>query len=507
MILTLWESFFNIIIWVLGFATAFGLAVLVHEFGHFLAARTFGVSVERFVIGFDKEALPFMPKCIWEKKYGETTYGLSLVPLGGYVKMVGPVHPDIERYLDGEPPPDAQQKKPESLAEQAMTDQQALYKKPFWQKFIIYSAGVFMNLVLAMVVAVVLATTGVSRSVAVEPVVSWQKADSILVQSGIQAGDRVIAINGNPIENNREALEAINAKAMAAMDEGVERIDLEFVLLRGQEEVQATLTLPIPSADDSDEMELATTAALRTVYGMFQMPAHVIRVLPNFPADKAGIRAGDTIIAMHGEPVIDWAQFVTEVEASVGRDIPIRLQRTVREVSQEIDTVIRPVESTNPGEEGLGRIGIVGGTPEREIERTDFTTAVANSPVLIWHNTTRYVERLQLLGSRLFRGEVQKVRQDLGGPVVIAQIAGRQAQAGREQFLEFMILLNIALAVMNILPFPVLDGGHIMFAAYEAIFRKPLPPRVLVPVLQGSVLFILAFFLLVTFNDVLRIFF
>src|SRR5690606_32919966 len=203
MTMTFWETFSNIAIGVLGFVTAFGLAVLIHEFGHFIAARIFGVSVERFVVGFDKEAMPFMPRCIWEKKIGETTYGLSIVPLGGYVKMVGPVHPDIERYIDGEPEP-ARDKKPENLVDQALADQQALYKKPFWQKFIIYSAGVFMNLVLAMIVAVVLATTGVSRSVPVDPVVSWQKPGSILLESGFQPGDRIVAVNGQTIEKNRE---------------------------------------------------------------------------------------------------------------------------------------------------------------------------------------------------------------------------------------------------------------------------------------------------------------
>src|SRR5690606_12641967 len=189
--------------------------------------------------------------------------------------------------------------------------------------------------------------------------------------------------------------------------------------------------------------------------------AHVVRVHPNFPADKAGMKDGDTVIEMDGKPVLDWAHFAGTIEMRIGEDIPIKVERTVRGEKQVVDLVLRPVESTNPGEEGLGRVGIMGGTVEREIQKLDLGTALTQSPLLVWQNTTMYVQRLGLLGSRLFRGEVQKVRQDLGGPVVIAQIAGRQAQAGRERFLEYMILLNIALAVMNILPFPVLDGGHI----------------------------------------------
>ncbi len=506
MTMTFWETFSNIAIGVLGFVTAFGLAVLIHEFGHFIAARIFGVSVERFVVGFDKEAMPFMPRCIWEKKIGETTYGLSIVPLGGYVKMVGPVHPDIERYIDGEPEP-ARDKKPENLVDQALADQQALYKKPFWQKFIIYSAGVFMNLVLAMIVAVVLATTGVSRSVPVDPVVSWQKPGSILLESGFQPGDRIVAVNGQTIEKNRDAYEVFESAAKPAIEAKEPTVELTFDLLRGEEELQASVTLPTPSEDLKGEELANATKMWGTVYSMFAMPAHVVRVHPNFPADKAGMKDGDTVIEMDGKPVLDWAHFAGTIEMRIGEDIPIKVERTVRGEKQVVDLVLRPVESTNPGEEGLGRVGIMGGTVEREIQKLDLGTALTQSPLLVWQNTTMYVQRLGLLGSRLFRGEVQKVRQDLGGPVVIAQIAGRQAQAGRERFLEYMILLNIALAVMNILPFPVLDGGHIVFAAYEGIFGKPLPPRVLVPMLQGSLLFILAFFLLVTFNDVLRIFF
>ena len=151
-----------IAIGVFGFIGALGLAVFVHELGHFLAAKLFKVPVERFVIGFDKEAMGFLPRCIWERKIGETTYGLSLIPLGGYVKMVGTVHPEIEKYLEGEdekskakPTGDndpalagesisagfervraSGQKKNEtpSLQEQALTDIAALYKKPYWQK-------------------------------------------------------------------------------------------------------------------------------------------------------------------------------------------------------------------------------------------------------------------------------------------------------------------------------------------------------------------------------------
>jgi regulator of sigma E protease len=494
------------VIFVLGFGVAFGLAVLIHELGHFLAARAFGVSVERFVIGFDKEALPFMPACIWERKIGETTYGLSLVPLGGYVKMVGPVHPDIERYLDGEPAPSAE-KKPDTLVDQAMADQQALYKKPFWQKFIIYSAGVVMNILLAIVVATVLAVTGISVSVAVPPVVGWQKADSIVTQLGLTTGDRVIAVNGVPVETNREVIASVNNLLPTERPEQTLAVPIILGVQRGEENFEVTLPLTLAGNEASPEEVAASEKGWRAFANMFATPAHVVRVLPNAPADKAGLRQGDTVIEMNGETLNDWAQFVATIESSIGRDIALKVERHVRGEKQTLALTVRPVESTNPGEEGLGRIGIEGGTPERDIIRQSLGTAITESPRLVWANTVRYVERLQLLGSRLFRGEIQKVRQDLGGPVVIAQIAGRQAQEGLERFLGFMIMLNIALAVMNILPFPVLDGGHIVFAAYEGLFGKPLPPRVLVPMLQGSLFIILAFFLLVTFNDVLRIFF
>jgi regulator of sigma E protease len=171
---------------------------------------------------------------------------------------------------------------------------------------------------------------------------------------------------------------------------------------------------------------------------------------------------------------------------------------------QELAVTVTPID--DPNNPGVGLVGIRPGNPEKDLNKEAVGTAFANAPVRTFNLARAYVLKLKELGGKVTTGNVHAVRRDLGGPVGIAQIAYRQAQNGLDDWLNFLIILNVALAVMNILPFPVLDGGHICFAIYEGIFRKPVPPKILVPLLNGAVVFILIFFVLVTFNDIWKIF-
>jgi len=478
------EPILQFLIKFLGFASAFGLAVLVHELGHFLAAKLFGVHVERFVIGFDREAMPFMPKCIWEKKLGQTTYGLSLMPLGGYVKMVGTVHPEIERYLDGDEPTEDQK----GLVAQSMQDQAALYKKPFYQKFIIYSAGVFMNFVLAMAVVSYIGIRGETLDAPIPSVVAWQWPDSWLAEQDIREGDQVVEVNGAAVSTNDEFFEALSLMAPTGAEPAEDmEWDIALVLMRGEERLERRLTFR------SNEREKAESLAR-----MFALPAHVEYVMRNRPAHKGGMRAGDTVIEVDGESVDDWNEFVYLVRNALGREITVKVVRAG--AAEPLELAMRPQESSD--QEGIGQIGVMPGNPEKIVEKTPPMTAITGSPGIVWDNIGRYLGNLRKIGGWIVRGEVNKVRRELGGPVAIAQMAGYHASLGYEWWLKFLIMLNIALGVMNLLPFPVLDGGHLCFAAYEGVFRRPMSPKILVPVLQGGVFLIIGFFILITFSDV-----
>jgi regulator of sigma E protease len=493
-----------IIIGILGFIVAFGLAVFVHELGHFLAAKAFGVPVERFVIGFDKEAIGWMPRCIVEWRWGETSYGISLVPLGGYVKMKGTIHPDIEKYLEEPAPKDTvpaastridgpprATANGASLSGQALEDMGALYKKPFWQKVIIYGAGVVMNMILAMLVITVLYTRGTNESAPFAAEVAWIPPDSRWANSEVKPGDKVLAVNGTAVGNSDEMIKAIlnewqsedtaSSHTLTMQRTSGERYDLPF-------------GLPAANADEGVRDDF-----LRV---FVHMPAYIEAVIINDAADKAGIRGGDLVTAVDALPIDSWYQFRDLVRASPGKDLSFSVKRG----EETLALKVTPAVSPDPEDKGAGLIGVVPGNSARELVQEPFLVALTNSPQRAWNFAVNYVHNLRRLGGNLVGGNVGMVRRELGGPVAIAQVAYRQAQKGLNDWLKFLIMLNIALAVMNILPLPVLDGGHICFAIYEAIFRKPVPPRVLVPLLNGAFIFLMVFFVLVTFNDVLKIF-
>lgn len=481
-----------VVVGILGFIVAFGLAVFIHELGHFLAAKAFGVPVERFVIGFDKEAMDFMPRCIVEFKYGETTYGLSLVPLGGYVKMVGTVHPEIEKYLEGDTKPTTERadgparvesSKPATLPEQAMGDMAALYRKPFWQKVVIYGAGVVMNMLLAMVVVTVLYTRGFQESAPFPAEVLWIKSTSSFVDRGIAVGDRVEQVNGKPVKDADAMAEAL--APILSSEAGPFKAELAMIRRDG-----SRYALPVDLTQEVREDFFITFVA---------MPPYIDGVVINGAADEAGIRSGDRVTSIDGQSIVAWHQLRDIIRQGAEKDLAV----TVKRGEDVLSLKARPSES--PEEPNVGQLGIMPGNTNRMLVQEPFGTALTKSPERVLNFTKQYVNNLKRLGSKLVGGNIAVVRQEIGGPVGIAQVAYRQAQKGFNDWLKFLVLLNVALAVMNSLPLPVLDGGHFCFALYEAIFRRPVSPKILVPLLNGAVIFLIVFFVLVTFNDVLKI--
>lgn len=495
----------GVVIGVLGFLVAFGLAVFVHELGHFLAAKAFGVPVERFVIGFDRDAMGFLPPCIVEFKIRETTYGLAVVPLGGYVKMVGTIHPEIEKYLDGDgkdapapaadatAPADAakpygETADPHSITGQAVGDMAALYKKPFWQKVIIYSAGVVMNLILAGIIVTILYTRGIYEDAPFKALVGWVAPDSAF-SGRVQTGDRVVELNGVPIANSDAFFGEINK----GLPDEKASMDYRMKVERpGNPTTEYVLEGKLSGAEPKAVADFVDTFIHR--------PAHIDAVVFNERADKAGIRANDLVLSINGEKINDWRQFVQRVRASAGKELQMEIQR-----GQEVVSVkVTPAESAT--EKGVGQIGVINGNKEKNFVQEPFMTAAAAAPGRVVSYTVRYARALGKLGGHIAEGNVGVLRRELGGPVAIAQASYRTARKGLSDWMQFVILLNVALAVMNMLPIPVLDGGHICFAAWEAIFRKPVPARFLVPAFNAAAICLIAFFVLVTFNDLFKIF-
>lgn len=470
------------LIGILGFVVAFGLAVFIHELGHFLAAKLFKVPVERFVIGMDREAMSFLPPCLIEWKWGETTYGIAPMPLGGYVKMSGVIHPEIERYLEGGDAKPA----PDTLQGQAMQDMGALYRRPFYQKFIIYVAGVTCNLILAGVVIVALKVKGVEVPLPSPAKISWIAPDGPYAGTPLKQGDVIVAVNSIPVKDDDEMVLALNK--VTPVDAKVTSATL--TMLRDTTKYD----FPLLITNNDEKAVAAFTSVFRYNY------PYIDYVIPNQPADKAGIRSGDTIVAINGEPMEDWTEFQSMIRHSFQETLTIDVRHSNGE---QASLQVTPWEHSD--EKGIGAIGVVPGNPNKIVERESLGAALMSAPGTVIGYVSRYVGALRDLGKKVATGNVKAAQRELGGPVGIAQMAYRQAQQGFSEWLHFLMVLNIALAVMNLLPFPVLDGGHICFAMYEGIFRRPVPPRILVPMLNGAVVFIIVFFCLVTFNDLFKI--
>ncbi len=492
----------EIIIGILGFVTAFGLAVFIHELGHFLAAKAFKVPVERFVIGFDKEAMGFLPRCIWEKKWGETVYGLSIVPLGGYVKMSGVVHPDIEEYIEGsseadkskesEQSDEADNEKGPSLQEQAIEDMAALYKKPFWQKVIIYAAGVTMNLLLAVVVVAIMYARGVEEDAPYDAKVAWIAPTSGFANTELQSGDEILSVGDIPVETDQEIGNAMATLLNGQMiGEDIESFDFEFLLQSDSgEEYSYTVTL---TSEPEMQRDFFKT--------FFRKDAYIDFVNLNTPAEKGGLEKGDVVLRIGDEDIDDWAEFTYIIEKSADKELEFLVDRNGEEIALKITPW---ANDENPD---LGQIGIIGGNARKVLVKEPITVALMNAPVRIKNFVVRYVQQLGNLGKKAATGNVTAVSRNLSGPAGIAQAAYKMSTMGFDYWMRFVLLLNVALAVMNLLPLPVLDGGHICFAIFEAIFRRPVPPQVLIPLLNGAVFFLLFFFVIVTLNDFWKIFF
>ena len=506
---TILEYTGNAAIGILGIIVAFGLAIFIHELGHFLAAKAFKVPVERFVIGFDKEAIGIFPRCIWEKKWGETVYGLSLIPLGGYVKMSGVLSPELEAYLEGE------EEKPEekieeieeqkaekaSLQGQALEDMAALYQKPFWQKVIIYSAGVAMNMVLAVLAMGVLYAKGFDESAPYPARVGWISADSPFAGTALQPGDYIVAIEGTPVKNEVEVDQALSEIAGGKkLGEDLERLDATITLERENASAgeDSTYTYDLTLTDDPELQQ-----AFGTVF--FRRDAYIDFVYPDSPADDAGFERGDEVISINGEDVEDWSHFTHIIRQSANEELNVVVKREEDGENARKELAVTPWEDADDPD--VGQVGVVVGNPNKTFRQEGVVQAFGNAPERVYTTTSNYLSRLGALFGKLTEGNVTAVSRELGGPVGIGRIAYKMAQSGLSDWINFLIMLNVALAVMNILPIPVLDGGHIVFAIYEALFRQPVPARILVPILNSAVVFILILVVLITFNDFRKIIF
>jgi regulator of sigma E protease len=441
----------------IAFLVVIGVLIFVHELGHLIAAKSVDIEVPRFSIGFGPRLVGF--------RRGETEYVISALPLGGYVKMAG-----MEDAAMLEGPTET-----EPTASGRDFDSKSLPAR-VW----VVSAGVLMNFLFAVVMFAAVGFFYGERVISTTRVaISASAAEGIVAEplASVPQGAELAAVGGEPVGNWNEIVDKL-AEAPAGP------VDLRF-------RDGASLTLDLP-ADSRARADLLAPLEPFT-------PPLIGEVAPNSPADRGGLQSGDRVLEVAGQPVSTWSEFVELVRAHPGQDLGLVVQRdgsrvplTVHPDSErELNAEMERVE--------IGRIG-VGQTISFDRRPLGAGESIVRGATLTWRTTTAIVA---LLGD-LFTGEASP--RSLGGPLAIGQLSGQAARGGLDALFQFMALLSVNLAVLNLLPIPVLDGGQLLFLGVEAVRGKPLSVEQRLRLANVGLILVVGIMVWALTNDFLRFF-
>jgi regulator of sigma E protease len=443
-----------------GFLVAIAILVAIHEYGHFWVARTLGVKVLRFSIGFGKP--------LWKKVSAKdgVEYTISAIPLGGYVKM-----------LD------------ENEGEVASEDlPQAFNRQPLWKRSLIVLAGPVANFILAIFLFTVLNMWGTPG---VTPEVGKMEASSIAAQAGVEEGDTLVSVDGREYRFwGQHDLHIYNQ---------VIRGEDARLLVRGIDDRQREVVLPLSVIPASDVGPGLLPAVLGLTRWRPEIPPIIGHVVEDSAATLGGMHVSDQVISIDGQLIGDWAEFVAAVIDRPGDELRFLIERE----GARIELTVTP-EAVTEGERTFGRVGVAPefvDIPEsrRVLARDSLPQAVLNGIDETWLMS---VLTLRMLGKMLV---LEVSPKNISGPITIAQYAGQTAQIGLQPFISFLAIISISLGVLNLLPIPMLDGGHLLFYIGEAITRKPVSERVMVVGQQFGLVLLLGLMCLAFYNDIFRL--
>jgi len=423
-----------------------GVLVFIHELGHFLVAKWCGIRVLAFSLGFGTPLL--------KKEYKGTEYRISAIPFGGYVKMAGE-NPDDEKVGDAD----------------------EFTSKPVWQRALVAAAGPLANMVAAIAMLWFMFLWGVEEPTYLEhPVVGAVTEGSVGESAGIKAGDSIITIN-NKAMRNWDDISTIFALQ--------EREYAVSYIRSGQKKNRK---LAILKSDDLIPKE-------HTGGIMPPLPAIVKTTSPSSPAERAGIKAGDTIASINGQHVFSWFQVLTLIK-SYDTISKRPLSIIVARAGAQVSLAVAP-EYDADSKRYI--IGIMVDEGEKRIVKYPVAVAFNKGMEKTWEYTTMIFDVIAKLVSQ----EVSA--KQLAGPVGIIPMSGGMALQGLSSILNFMGLVGINLAVLNLMPLVITDGGMLLFLLFEAVRRKPLSVQTQMMFNKIAIAFFLLLFLYVTFNDVQRL--
>lgn len=441
---------------VAGFIVAIGILVTIHEFGHFWVARKVGVKVHRFSVGFGKVVKS------WRREGDPTEYALSAIPLGGYVKMLD------ERV---EEVPEAEK-------------DQAFNRKPLWARAAVVAAGPGANYLFAILAMWLLAVWGQDDRPAI---VGKVDAGSMAEQAGFQAGDKLISVDGRKIHGwgqhqlyivhqafKRKPVAFVVAPAGASVEQA-QTLRVDFAALKGKKIDQQVLSRGI---------------------GLFpQAPAAMISdVVPGKPAALSGVLAGDVVTRIDEMDIQSWRELVETVSARPNQAVNVTLTRDG--VEQVLPMTIAAVERDG---KTIGQIGVYPGF-EPFAYRLGIWEGLKYAADYTWRFSA---VSLRSIG-KMFTREIGV--ENISGPITIAEYAGKTAQYGAQEFISFLVIISISLGLINLLPLPMLDGGHLMYFVIEAIKGSPVSEKAMEWGQQFGIVALALLMSLAFYNDIIRLF-
>lgn len=444
---------------ILSFLVALLILVSIHEFGHFYVARRCGVKVHRFSIGFGKVLWS------WRDKQG-TEYAFAALPLGGYVKMLdereGDVAPE-ERHL-------------------------AFNNKTVWQRIAIVAAGPLANFLLAILLFWGLLLQGQRDLI---PVIDKVVPGSVAAHAGLESGQEIVAVDGEPTPT----WQALNKALLNRLGEtGQIRFTVAYPDSHFNYESEAQLVDWLRESVDPDPLE-----GLGITLFLPKIPPIVGEVLAASPAEKAGLAVGDKILGVDELVIDDWKAWVEYVRKHPGKALQVRFERD----AQERQVTLIP-ELVDDNGQRVGRIGLgvkAYDIPDELIRSYDYS--IVGAFVAGVSKTWETSGFVLLSVKKLILGEIST--KNLSGPITIAKVAGSSAESGLRSFIGFVALLSVFLAVFNLLPIPVLDGGHLFYYLIEVIKRKPVSDKVQMLGYQVGLLLVISLSILALYNDIMRL--
>ena len=445
----------------LAFVVTLGLLIVFHEFGHYLMARWCGVKVLRFSIGFGQPLL--------SKRWGkdQTEWVIAAFPLGGYVKMLD------ER--EG------------SVAPQELP--QSFNRKPVAHRFAIVAAGPAANFLLAILLYWLLFMLGVA---AIKPVIGTVPPATPAALAGFERGETITKIGGEPVTTWQDARWLL----LSHVIDQSSPVTVETINPLGHVNVRQVDVTDI-QPDDLDGDFLKKIGL--TIYQPDMEPI-IAQVTPESAGSRAGLRAGDRILEVNRKQIALWEELVQEIRANPGTLLRLRIQRSGETVSIEVVP-----DTATEGSEKVGKLGIGPKIDQAEFEKLMVEISYAPGTAMVraisktWETS---VFTLQMLG-KMLAGQVSW--KNVSGPITIADYAGKSAQMGVAPYLGFLALISISLGVLNLLPIPVLDGGHLMYYVIEIIKGSPLSAKTAEIGQQVGMALLFALMAFAIYNDVVRL--